>query len=67
VTTCSRNPGAAASPALEALRQQFWEYCQGSLSEKDFKLAVAEYSQSLRAARATEAQLVAEELVRARA
>lgn len=32
---------------LETLRERFWEYREGWLSEKDFKRAVTRYSQTL--------------------
>lgn len=50
---------ATAPEALEApldipkerLREAFWEYIGGQFSEIEFKKAVAEYSQTLRATR----------------
>lgn len=54
--TCDCNPDAAVSPALKALREQFREYTRGWLSEKDFKLAVSRYSETLRAARKQDSQ-----------
>jgi hypothetical protein len=68
MTACTCRSTALANPALETLRSQFWDYLEGRLSEKDFKLAVAEYSQTLRHARsASAAQLLAEELTGAHA